>query len=264
MDDFRLHKRRILINLSVSVLISIIAIFFIIDAAITFKGQWTVILLLLLIIIQIPIFTNTTIIVTNLIATIEKEKKSDSILQEAELDNYEKEVEEKVRQADDLTFNINRFIEDLGQNNDWKTYGEKLLVSISKQVEILVGLVYEHKVDENIFTPVSSYAYYSENIPSDFKEGEGLLGQVVKDNKAMFLSDIPDGYIHMVSGLGEHKPNYLAFIPICKENKVLGVVEIASFKPFSESFERRISEISENFGNLAPNIEKNITNTENE
>lgn len=263
MDDFRLHKRKILLNLLTFVVLTVLIVFLIISTSSNLKYQWVSIILLLIVVLQIPLFLSSTLTIINLINDFEKNKKSNAILQEAELENYEKEVEEKVKQADELNFNINRFNKDIGNNQDWKIFAEQLLIAISRQLEILVGVVYKMN-QEKIFEAVATYAYYAEKEPSKFKVGEGLLGQVVKDNKAMFLSEIPEGYIHIISGLGEEKPNYLAFIPISKEKKVIGIIEIASFKPFGESFEQRISEISENFGNLAPNFEKTIINEEDE
>lgn len=264
MDEFRLHKRKVLINLLIFIALTVLIIFLVINNATNLKKQWASIALLLVVVAQVPMFVSTVMIIINLINDFEKEKKSNAVLQEAELENYEKEVEEKVKQADELNFSLNKFNKDIGSNQNWETFAEKLLIAISKQLEILVGVVYQLNQEEENFEAVATYAYYSEKEPSKFKVGEGLLGQVVKDNKAMFLSEIPEGYIHIISGLGEEEPNYLAFIPISKAEKVVGIVEIASFKSFGKSFEQRINEISENFGNLAPNFEKTIINKENE
>jgi two-component system chemotaxis sensor kinase CheA len=35
------------------------------------------------------------------------------------------------------------------------------------------------------------------------------------------------------SGLGKSTPNYLLLVPVIAENETIGVVELASFKPFT-------------------------------
>lgn len=254
MNDFRLHKRKLIVNLSIFIILALASIFLIIDGAASFTNQISVIVLLVLVIIEIPIVLSLVFLSYRIINTSINERKANQVLQEAELDNYEKEVEEKVKEADDLTFNLHRLSDDVGKQEDWESFGLNLLNGISKQIEIITGMVYKLNDEEKVYKSVATYAYYSENKPKDFKSGEGLAGQVVKDNKAIFLSEIPENYIEVVSGLGQHSPNHLVIMPIYKNNQVIGVVELATFKSFGESFIRRISEISENFGNLAPMV----------
>lgn len=254
MNDFRLHKRKLIVNLLVFLILAIVSVFLIIASATAFKNQWTAIVLLLIVLAQIPIVLSVVLLGNKIINEIIAERKSNVVLQEAELDNYEKEVEEKVKEADDLSFNLSRLGDEIGKHDDWQSYGAALLKALSKQLEIVTGMVYMYKQEAEVYSSVATFAYYSDNQPADFKIGEGLSGQVVKDNKAIFLSDIPDGYIEVVSGLGKNAPNYMALIPIYKNGKVIGVVELASFKSFGDSFIRRIKDISEYFGNLAPMI----------
>lgn len=254
MNEFRLHKRKLVVNLSVFLILAIVSVFLIIATASTFKDQWPAIVLLLIVLIQIPIALSNVLLGNKIISEITAERKSNIILQEAELDNYEKEVEEKVKEADVLSFNLNKLGEEIGKHEDWESFGMALLNALSSQLEVVTGMVYMYKQDEDIYSSVSTFAYYSDNKPADFKSGDGLSGQVVKDNKAIFLSEIPNGYINIVSGLGKHEPNHMAIIPIYKNSKVIGVVELASFKSFGDSFIRRIKDISEYFGNLAPMI----------
>ncbi len=252
MNEFRLHKRRLLINLSIFLILIVVSLFMIIDGASAFKQQWRIIAIMCILLIEIPVVVSSVLISLKVINSIIKEANSNKVLQETELNNYEKEVEEKVKEADDLTFNLNRLIADVGKHEDWDKFGLGLLNGISKQLEIITGLVYKHSKEEGLYKSTATYAYYSEQKPSDFKEGEGLAGQVVKDNKAIFLSDIPEGYVEVVSGLGNNKPSHLVILPIYKNNNVVGIVELASFKSFGDSFARRIKDISESFGNLAP------------
>jgi putative methionine-R-sulfoxide reductase with GAF domain len=67
-----------------------------------------------------------------------------------------------------------------------------------------------------------------------YEYGEGLAGQVAKDGKEINITHVPDGYITVVSGLGKSTPNNMIVLPILKQQQVVGVLEIASFLPFTD------------------------------
>ncbi|MEI7613822.1 MAG: MCP four helix bundle domain-containing protein [Betaproteobacteria bacterium] len=63
--------------------------------------------------------------------------------------------------------------------------------------------------------------------------GEGLIGQCAMEKSAITLT-APRDYIMINSGLGEAAPNCIAVLPILHKDKLLGVLEIASFQTFTE------------------------------
>lgn len=252
MNQIDKHKRKVIISLAIFIVLVLATIFMIIASASTFKQQWNVLSLLLIILVEIPVVVSTVLSSLNLINVLLEDVNSNRIIQNAELDNYEKEVEEKAKEAEDLTFNLNRLTSDVGKHNNWEDFGIALLKGICQQLEVVTGMVYQLYSNTDTFKCVATYAYYSDNKPIDFKIGEGLSGQVAKDNKAIFVTEIPEGYIDVVSGLGKCKPSHLAILPIYKNGKVVGIIELATFKKIGDSFVRRVEEIAENFGNLAP------------
>ncbi len=53
----------------------------------------------------------------------------------------------------------------------------------------------------------SSYAYKErKNLSNGFKLGEGLVGQAALEKKRILLTNVPDDYITINTGLGEAKP----------------------------------------------------------
>jgi putative methionine-R-sulfoxide reductase with GAF domain len=84
----------------------------------------------------------------------------------------------------------------------------------------------------------ASFAYHvPEGEIVTFKFGEGLAGQVAKEGKLVNLQSVPEGYIQILSGLGSSSPTNLIIIPVRSEGEIIGVVEIASFKEFSQQHE---------------------------
>ena len=68
----------------------------------------------------------------------------------------------------------------------------------------------------------------------------------------MFLNDLPSKSLMIVSGLGQIEVNNLAIIPILKDDNAVGLIEIATFKPFENGFVNKIDEISNAIGGVAP------------
>lgn len=79
----------------------------------------------------------------------------------------------------------------------------------------------------------SCYAYNRQkSIQNTIRKGEGLLGQCVLEAETTLLTQIPDKYTHITSGLGEATPNVLLIVPLKTDKEVVGVLEIAGFKKF--------------------------------
>lgn len=121
------------------------------------------------------------------------------------------------------------------------SYIEKQLINISKQVDIAQAVFYL-KNDMNEYEPKSTYAYYSEEKPKNIKEGDGIIGQAIKDKKMLSIDDIPDGYITILSGLGKGNPKSLLIIPAVIDNKVIAVAEFASLNLFTDENKNYINE----------------------
>jgi PAS domain S-box-containing protein len=80
----------------------------------------------------------------------------------------------------------------------------------------------------------ASYGYRErKHLNNSFAVGEGLVGQCVME-KAPIVLTAPKDYIRINSGLGEGLPASIIVQPIIHGERVLGVVEIASFQQFSE------------------------------
>ena len=110
---------------------------------------------------------------------------------------------------------------------------DQILSTFCKKVEACQAAVYlKGKKNELILN--SSYCL---SIPAAEKlvASEGLTGQVLTNHTPIFLEEIPQGFMDVVSGLGECSPSQLSIIPALSENeKVEGIIEIAVFKPYTK------------------------------
>ncbi|MBN2890256.1 MAG: GAF domain-containing protein [Bacteroidales bacterium] len=110
----------------------------------------------------------------------------------------------------------------------------KFLVNYTKSVQGGLYLI-EKKDGIEYIVLKAAYAYdRKKEMKSKLEIGEGLIGRVVKEKKPVAISNLPEGYLFVRSGLGEKSPQNLVIIPLIFEDAVLGAFELASFNNFTE------------------------------
>src|SRR5687767_15285480 len=76
---------------------------------------------------------------------------------------------------------------------------------------------------------IASYAYKErKHVGNRFGIGEGLVGQAALEKKPILLTNVPDDYIRITSGLGEAPPRNILVLPVLFEGQVKAVIELAS------------------------------------
>jgi len=128
-------------------------------------------------------------------------------------------------------------------------YTEHLLSNIAKEMDLVQGIFFFRQADEEFFHPVGLYAYFGEEPPEPFKEGETIPGQVAKNQRLLNLSDIPENYITILSGLGNSSPKHLLFTPLITNNQTIGIIELASFKAFTPQDEANLNALAQQLTN---------------
>ncbi|WP_087886085.1 HAMP domain-containing protein [Streptomyces alboflavus] len=92
---------------------------------------------------------------------------------------------------------------------------------------------------------LGSYGYSMGSMPTSFRPGETLIGTAAKERRTILVENAPSGYLRIASGLGEAPPAQVIVLPVLFEGKVLGVIELASFQPFTHIQKDFLSQIAE-------------------
>src|SRR5207248_3982669 len=102
-------------------------------------------------------------------------------------------------------------------------------------------------------TPVrrlrSTYACRErKSVANRIRLGEGLVGQCALEKKTILLTNVPNDYIAISSGLGEAPPLNIIVLPVLFEGVVKAVIELASFQPFSAIHQIFLDQLTESIG----------------
>ena len=109
----------------------------------------------------------------------------------------------------------------------------KVIAEVAEYIGAKVGALYVLKEvnDEPVLSMLGSYAYTGhKDLPTQFKYGEGLIGQVALSHKQIIIKKVPENYFRVVSGLGEISPRSICLTPIIFEEKLIGVLEIGTLE----------------------------------
>lgn len=141
------------------------------------------------------------------------------------------------------TLKIEGIEELIHTTNDKEALFTKALSSVCTQLEASQAAAYEVKHHEKTRF-IEMFASYAHHIPEGeavtYRFGEGIAGQAAKDGKPLNIKAVPEGYLSVVSGLGKATPKHLLVLPVKNDEEVVGVIEIASFKEFSDAHENAI------------------------
>lgn len=95
--------------------------------------------------------------------------------------------------------------------------------------------VLEGENDDQYLKLASCYAFNrKKHIDKRINIGEGLIGQTYLEGDTIRLTQIPQGYTHITSGLGEATPRYLAIVPFKYDQKIPAIIEISAFHDLEE------------------------------
>ncbi|MEH2430337.1 MAG: HAMP domain-containing protein [Nostoc sp.] len=148
-----------------------------------------------------------------------------------------RETTQKNTEQDWLKTNLAKFTRMLQGQRDLETVSKLILSELAPLVGAQHGVFFLMESVEH--TPylklISSYAYRERrHLANRFQLGEGLVGQCALEKERILLTEVPNDYVKISSGLGEATPLNAVVLPVLFEGQVTAVIELASFRRFSE------------------------------
>ena len=149
-----------------------------------------------------------------------------------------------------------------GNTSDLNIFGQAI---ISKLIEYLdanqggIFMLNDSNTEDPKMELISAYAYDRQKfLTKEIRPGEGLIGQSWQENDKIYMTNVPDNYVNIVSGLGDANPRSILIIPLKENDDIYGMIELASFKEIAdfeiEFLERLAQSIGATFKNLKTNL----------
>jgi GAF domain-containing protein len=130
------------------------------------------------------------------------------------------------------------------------TFSYNVISHLVDYMEANQGGVFVINTNDNNLQYIELVACYAYNrrkyLEKHIQMGEGLVGRCIIEKEPIYLTDIPENYIKINSGLGEANPRSLLLVPLIMNDEVLGVIEVASFvdiQQYQIDFVVKIAEI---------------------
>lgn len=164
---------------------------------------------------------------------LEMRKKLSQVARERQQQEEENQVRhwinEGISQVNDIVNKEKESIEELCTS---------FIVAIVRYTETnQAGILLEQHEDSTTYLEmVSTYAYDKKKYYKKRVEiGEGVAGTCFWEKDKIFITDIPKNYSPIASALGEASPNCILALPLQDDKQTIGVLELASFKVFTEA-----------------------------
>ena len=159
---------------------------------------------------------------------------------EANTQQYLKQIEEAQqleRQRSWASEGLAKFGAILRATDDVQQTYDTIISELVRYLEANQGGLYivenSDEEDEKYIKLASCYAYERKKfVEQKIAIGEGLLGQAYLEKETIFMTDIPESYIRITSGLGRAIPRSIVIVPLMMNEQVEGLFELASFRAF--------------------------------
>jgi signal transduction histidine kinase/DNA-binding response OmpR family regulator/HPt (histidine-containing phosphotransfer) domain-containing protein/CHASE3 domain sensor protein/HAMP domain-containing protein len=129
----------------------------------------------------------------------------------------------------------NRLYDEVRGVLDERELGDRIIGFLARYLDGQRGCLLAARDGGDRLEPVGWYARSGpESSGSWISVGEGLVGQVARERQTKLIDEIPEGYFPITSALGEAAPRQLLIAPLVYDERLVGVVELASLHGFDD------------------------------
>ena len=162
-----------------------------------------------------------------------------------------RETTQKNIEQDWLKTNLAKFSRMLQGQRDLQAVAQNIMSELTPLVSANHGVFYilDGAEEEPQLKLLSSYAYVErKSVSNRFKLGEGLVGQCALEKKPILITNPPEDYVKITSGLGDGAPQNIIVMPVLFEGQPMAVTELASFEGFSSVHLLFLEQLMESLG----------------
>ncbi len=148
-----------------------------------------------------------------------------------------------------------------GQHKNIRALAENIIIELVRYLDAIQGAFFILNDKDETNPYLELLAAYAWNRKKYFEKkinlGEGLVGAVAVEKFTIYMTDVPEDYIEIKSGIGETDPRAILIVPLLVEDNVLGVIELATMKEFQKYEIELVEKIAESIAATLQNIKIN-------
>lgn len=181
-------------------------------------------------------------------------------LQKNAQEQQKNKIEEEKRHW--TTVGLARFGDILRRNEeDIKTLAINILDNLINYLnanQAALFIINDDDPEETFVEQIGTIAYNRKRkIKQRFDTDEGLIGRCIEEGETIYMTNLPDSYVEITSGLGSENPRALLIVPLKLNEKIFGVVEMASFKEFEPHHIEFVEKVGENIASTLSSVKIN-------
>jgi len=140
------------------------------------------------------------------------------------------------KEQDWLKTNLAKFSGLMQGQRNLQSLTDQIMSELTPVVDAQHGAFYLAETQDHqiALALTSTYAYTQrKQLSNRFGLGEGIVGQCARERKPIIITEVPEHYVEITSGLGKSSPRNIAVYPIFFEDQLRGVIELGSFHKFT-------------------------------
>jgi PAS domain S-box-containing protein len=172
-------------------------------------------------------------------------------------------VAEEDKKRNWATEGLAKFGEILRSNtNDLNKLADEIIMNLVKYLKGNQGAIYivddVERDEEPTISMKACYAWDKKKyLNQKIHKGEGLAGQAWQEGDTIYLTDVPQNYIRITSGLGDANPTCILIVPLKVNDQIFGIVEIASFTGLQDFEIEFVEKIAESIASTISSVKVN-------
>jgi methyl-accepting chemotaxis protein len=175
-----------------------------------------------------------------------------------------KKVAEEDRKRNWATSGLAKFGDILrSYSNNFEKLADEIVSNLVKYIRANQGAMFIVKHDEGsdeeeFMELAACYAWDKKKyLEKRIYRGEGLSGQAWIEGDVVYLTEVPEDYVSITSGLGEANPRSVLIVPLKVNEEVFGVIEMASFKVYEKFEIEFVERIGESIASTISSVKVN-------
>ncbi|BDC98527.1 GAF domain-containing protein [Persicobacter psychrovividus] len=189
-----------------------------------------------------------------------QQQQKDMEHQNAELNNYIKEVEKKQKEDQQRQWvaeGQSKIDHLLRTSEDSDNIYDQLISFTVNYLEVTQGAIYllqDEEPGDLHLKMMGCYAYNRKKyLEKKIAVGEGVVGQCFLEKAPIYMTNVPQDYVNITSGLGEALPGSIIVVPLINNEQVVAIIELASFDALSDYQQKFIESIGQSIASFVSN-----------